>query len=127
MWLAKEVIIYARGLAPDTKVLASQLVRSGTAIGAMITEAQGAESRLDFIHKLKMADKEARETLYWIDLLRNVDRMGDQTKLRSELDEIMKLLNSIICTSRKRESEKSRVKAGELAGSQSNNQQKGDQ
>jgi four helix bundle protein len=107
IWLAKEVVSYCRGLSPDCKVLANQLMRSGTSVGAMITEAQSAESRLDFIHKFKMADKEARETLYWLNILKNVDRSGDQEKLRHALKEIQKLLHCIISASRKQENEKS--------------------
>ncbi|MBT5420871.1 MAG: four helix bundle protein, partial [Candidatus Cloacimonetes bacterium] len=50
-------------------VLSKQLLRSGTAIGALIREAEHAESKADFIHKLAIAQKEANETDYWIDLL----------------------------------------------------------
>ena len=118
------VIEYCELLDASKKyIISKQLLRSATSIGANAMEAQNAESKADFIHKLKMADKEAKETLYWMDLLRNVDRMGDQTKLRSELDEIMKLLNSIICTSRKREKDRSRFRAGDLAGSQNSKPQ----
>ena len=80
--LAREVILFTSDVHPDSKALAFQLARSGCSIGTSITEAQGAESKNDFVHKLKIADKEARETLYWLDLLRNVDRGGDQEKLR---------------------------------------------
>ncbi|MEO6327779.1 MAG: four helix bundle protein [Ginsengibacter sp.] len=50
-------------------VLSKQLVRSGTAVGAMIRESEHAESKPDFIHKLSIALKEANETQYWIELL----------------------------------------------------------
>ena len=61
------VIKYCEVLEQDRKwVIARQLLRSGTSIGANIFEAQNAESRVDFIHKLKIAAKEASETLYWL-------------------------------------------------------------
>lgn len=50
-------------------VLTKQLLRSGTAIGALYREAEHAQSKIDFIHKLSIALKEANETLYWIELL----------------------------------------------------------
>ena len=99
---ARQVILFARDIPADCKALSYQLVRSGTSIGASISEAQGAESKIDFIHKLKIADKEARETEYWLNLLRNVERGGDQTKLREELTEIQRLLNAIISTCKKK-------------------------
>ncbi|MEC4807336.1 MAG: four helix bundle protein [Jaaginema sp. PMC 1079.18] len=52
-----------------SRTLAQQLLRSGTSIGANLREAQSAESKRDFFHKLKIALKEARETEYWLDLL----------------------------------------------------------
>lgn len=50
-------------------IMSKQLLRSGTAIGALVREAEHAESKADFIHKLSIALKETNETLYWIDLL----------------------------------------------------------
>ena len=50
-------------------VLSKQLLRSGTAIGALVRESEQAESKLDFIHKLAIAQKEANETDYWLELL----------------------------------------------------------
>ncbi len=52
-------------------VLSKQILRSGTAIGALIEEADQAESKLDFIHKMSIANKEANETKYWLKLLRD--------------------------------------------------------
>ncbi len=49
--------------------LSKQLLRSGTAIGALIREAEHAESKMDFVHKMAIAQKEANETDYWIELL----------------------------------------------------------
>jgi four helix bundle protein len=86
-------------------ILSNQLVRAGTAIGAMVHEAQSSESRLDFLHKLKIADKEANETRYWITLLERTDP-GFDNEIRKQLMEIRKLLGSIIMTCRKRLNEK---------------------
>lgn len=52
------------------RIIADQLVRSGTSVGANVHEARGAESRADFIHKFKVALKEARETTYWLEVIR---------------------------------------------------------
>lgn len=54
-------------------VMSKQLLRSGTAIGALVKEAEPAESKLDFIHKLNIALKEANETSYWLELLFKTD------------------------------------------------------
>jgi four helix bundle protein len=86
-------------------ILANQFIRSGTAIGAMVHEAQSAESRLDFMHKLKIADKEANETLYWITLLERTEPEFDK-EVRPKLLDIRRLLGSIILTCRKRLNEK---------------------
>ena len=93
---------FAKEIPFDCKAIAYQLVRSGTSIGASITEAQGAESTIDFVHKLKIADKETRETEYWLTLLSNEDKGGDQTKLREDLKEIQRLLNAIISTCKRK-------------------------
>ncbi|WP_338151988.1 four helix bundle protein [Chryseobacterium angstadtii] len=62
-----DIIKYTESLESRRKfVIANQLMKSGTSIGANIFEAQSAESRADFIHKLKIADKEAKETEYWL-------------------------------------------------------------
>ena len=62
--LATSIVELALTVPPSYKVLAHQLIRSGTSIGASIAEAQSAESMTDFMHKMKIADKEANETLY---------------------------------------------------------------
>ncbi|MDZ4758902.1 MAG: four helix bundle protein [Bacteroidota bacterium] len=54
-------------------VMSRQLLRSGTAIGALVRKAQNAESKLDFIHKLAIAQKECDETIYWLDLILATD------------------------------------------------------
>lgn len=81
-------------------VVAKQLLRCATAIGANAVEAQSSESKSDFIHKLKVADKEARETMYWLLLCQQAESYPDHTRLVPLLEEIMKLLNSIIKTAK---------------------------
>jgi four helix bundle protein len=83
-------------------VLSRQVLRSGTAIGAMIEEGIGAESRADFVHKLSMANKECKETHYWIRLLRDSE-MIDTTishSLLRDCEEIGRILASIILTTK---------------------------
>jgi four helix bundle protein len=77
-------------------VVSKQLIRSGTAIGALILEAQSAESRGDFIHKLKVADKEARETWYWLYLCKNSASYPFNEILVSKLSEIQRILGAIL-------------------------------
>lgn len=77
-------------------IIARQLLRSATSIGANVMEAQSAESKADFIHKLKVADKEAFETFYWMILCKESENYDLPQNLLDLLDEIMKLLNSII-------------------------------
>ena len=85
-------------------VLSKQLLRSGTSIGANITEAQDAQSKKDFISKLSISLKEAKETRYWILLLIETDYL-DKTSihvqtLQNELTSIIKLLTSILISTK---------------------------
>jgi four helix bundle protein len=65
-----EIINYCNSLDIKRKfIISNQLLKSGTAIGANVFEAQHSESRLDFIHKMKIALKEANETFYWLTIL----------------------------------------------------------
>jgi four helix bundle protein len=89
-------------LHPSNRIIGNQLVRSGTAIGALVSEAQSAESIIDFVHKLKIADKEANETLYWLCILEK-QMPGFSDRLKEDLIEIKKLLTSIIITCRKKQ------------------------
>lgn len=83
-------------------VLSKQLLRSGTAIGALVREAEQAESKADFIHKMAIALKEANETDYWIELLFQSDYLSqnEYESIHPEIVELCKLLTSIIKTSR---------------------------
>ena len=81
-------------------VLSKQILRSGTSIGANSKEAQNAESKADFIHKLKIAIKEADETEYWLFLCDAHKSYPDCKELLMDLSEILKILNKIISTSK---------------------------
>ena len=83
-------------------VLSKRLLRSGTSIGTNINEAQEAQSKNDFISKLSISLKEARESKYWIELLKETDflTIKEADSLLENLAEILKLLTSIIKTTR---------------------------
>ena len=86
------------------KILGSQILRSGTSIGANIEEAYAAQSRSDFIHKMSLSLKEARETNYWLRILRDsqiVDE-GKITEIINESDEIKRILGKIVVTAKNR-------------------------
>ena len=78
-------------------VLSKQLLRSGTSIGANISEAQYASSRKDFLNKLYIALKESAETLYWLELLYSCDYLSspEYKSLYQDCEELLKLLSSI--------------------------------
>jgi four helix bundle protein len=80
-------------------VIGNQILKSGTSIGANSKEAKNAESKADFIHKLKIAIKEADETEYWLFLCDAHESYPDCKELLSDLSEILKILNKIISTS----------------------------
>lgn len=79
-------------------VMSKQMLRSGTAIGAMMHEAKFAQSRADFINKVSIALKEANETLYWIELLHDSEYLDDMTynSIYQEADEITAILATIV-------------------------------
>jgi four helix bundle protein len=81
-------------------VLSKQLLRSGTSIGANVSEAQQAQSRLDFLSKMNIALKEASETEYWLRLLHKTDFLDDKQaeSMTRDCEEIKKLLHSIVKT-----------------------------
>lgn len=81
-------------------VLSKQLLRSGTSIGANVSEAVHGQSTKDFIHKLSIVRKEANETLYWLNLLNETEYLtGSQsTPLLTDCEELMRILTSIIKT-----------------------------
>ena len=81
--------------------LASQLLRSGTSIGANVSESRNAQSRNDFINKLNIALKESDETAYWLELLYKADVIDKQgfDLIYKDCEELIKLLTCIIKTS----------------------------
>ncbi|HQE34335.1 four helix bundle protein [Flavobacterium alvei] len=83
-------------------VLSKQLLRSGTSVGALVREAEQAESRLDFIHKLAISQKEANESDYWLELLFQSDYLNEiqYQSLKSDIVEINKILASIIISTK---------------------------
>ena|SRR5438552_18505727 len=81
-------------------VIAKQLLRSATSIGANVFEAQNAESKADFIHKMKIAAKESSETLYWLILCERSENYKCDIKFRNDLNDIIKILSKIISSAK---------------------------
>ena len=97
------IIDYCENLESLRKfVLANQLFRSGTSIGANCMEAQNAESKADFIHKMKIAAKEAEETQYWLMLCDYATNYPNCKQLIVKLEEIHKVLGKIVSTSKRK-------------------------
>ncbi len=99
---ALKIIEYCELLEANKKfVIAKQLLKSGTSIGANVHEAQNAESKADFVHKLKIAAKEADETQFWLFLCEKSKNYSFDNMLKSELKSIIKVLSKIISSSKK--------------------------
>ena len=83
-------------------ILSKQMLRSGTSVGANVREADNAESKADFIHKMGIAQKEVDETLYWLELLRETECLTDNefSSIHNDADELLKLIRSIILTAK---------------------------
>ena len=96
---AVRVVKLYKHLSQEKKefVLSKQLLRSGTSIGANVEEAIGGQSRKDFFAKLTIAYKEARESHYWIRLLKDTDFLSDKesVSLLADIEEILKIIGSI--------------------------------
>lgn len=103
---ALEVIKIYKYLYNEKKefVLSKQLLRSGTSIGANINEAVSGQSKRDFVHKLSIALKEARETLYWLKLLTDSGyiELSNFDTLSRSCEEIIRILSSIILTTKEK-------------------------
>lgn len=101
---AVEIVRFSRRLQSDHKefVLSKQLLRSGTSIGANVEEALGGQSGKDFLSKMSIAAKEARETRYWLRLLGESEVLtkAQLVGLLKDCHEIVTVLNSIILTTR---------------------------
>ncbi len=96
--LALEIIKFSELLEKGQKyVIAKQILRAGTSIGANIRESQSSESTLDFIHKLKIADKESCELEYWLELCeQSTQYPNPPQEIKDILLEVRKLLSKII-------------------------------
>ena len=98
-----KIIAYCEKLEADKKyVVARQLLKSGTSIGANSMEAQNPESKADFIHKIKIAAKEADETQYWLTLCSYSDSYPDCNDLLVKLEELNKIIGKILGTANRK-------------------------
>ncbi|HQO32178.1 MAG TPA: four helix bundle protein [Chitinophagales bacterium] len=95
------IIKYCEILEREKKfVIANQLLKAGTSIGANIFEAQHAESKQDFIHKMKIAMKETNETMYWLTLCEKSEQYPEIGTLKEDASSIFKIISKIIATSK---------------------------
>lgn len=96
------IIIYCEKLEQTQRyVISRQLLKSGTSVGANVREAQSPESKADFIHKMKIASKEAHETEYWLILCQKSNGYPDCQNLLNQIQSILKILSKIISTSKR--------------------------
>ncbi len=93
--------LYKVMVANHEFVLSKQLLRSGTSIGANISEALAGQSKKDFIAKVSIASKEARESLYWLELIEysGFAKQYDLTTIKAQNTELIKMLTAIVKTS----------------------------
>ena len=103
---AIDIVMSYKYLVEDKReyIMSKQLLRSGTAVGALIREAQNGESKKDFIHKLWIAQKECAETLYWLDLLQVTDYLEKVRfeRLSNQANILLKMIKSAILTTKER-------------------------
>lgn len=85
-------------------VLYKQVLRSGTAIGALVSEAEHAQSKADFLNKMNIGLKEANETLYWLILLKETNYLLNEEfeSIHADCSELVKMLSSIVKTSKQK-------------------------
>jgi four helix bundle protein len=83
-------------------ILSKQLLRSGTSVGAMVREAEHAESKNDFKHKMAIAQKEVNETIYWLELLKETNYLSSEQfeSINNDAIELIKLITTIIKTTK---------------------------
>jgi four helix bundle protein len=99
---AIKIVKYCNTLYGEKQfIIANQLLRSGTSIGSNIYEAQHAESRLDFIHKINIASKEASETFYWLTICEQLNDFENPIEIINDLNQVSAILGEIIVTSKK--------------------------
>lgn len=95
------VIEYCETLDRNKKyIISKQLLKAGTSIGANSMEAQNAESKADFVHKLKIAAKEAEESQYWLWLCEYSKDYPDCSYLQLKIEEINRVLGKILTTAK---------------------------
>lgn len=98
---ALDIVALSEVLEENKKyVIARQVLKSGTSIGANVREAQNAESKADFIHKMKIALKEADETQYWLDIIQQSKGYPDVTTIKEKVISIDKVLTKIVSSSK---------------------------
>jgi four helix bundle protein len=98
---ALDIMAFAELLRNEKRFsFSDQILRSGCSIGANVKEAQGAESKVDFIHKMKIALKEAEESEFWLELCEFAKEYPKPGKLLLDIQSILKVLNKIIATSK---------------------------
>jgi four helix bundle protein len=101
-----QIIKFFREIEKDNvgRLLGNQLLRSGTSIGANVHEAQGGQSKADFIAKISIAQKEACESAYWLRILleTKLGQSADIRNLRQETDELIRILSSILISAKGR-------------------------
>jgi len=102
---AIEIVKLCKEIDHNHKIwsLTDQLRRSGTSIGAMVREAQYAESKADFIHKMQIGQKETNETIYWLNLINSGEYIEkpEYTRLHDEAEQLLKMTIAILKTSKK--------------------------
>ncbi|TSC55812.1 MAG: hypothetical protein G01um101418_628 [Parcubacteria group bacterium Gr01-1014_18] len=110
-YFAIQIVKLAQQLVAKDKefVLSRQVLRSGTSIGANVEEAQGAQSKRDFVAKMTIAYKEARETLYWIRLLKDSGYLNEKLSVYflNAINEILSIIVTILKTSKKEDRDNS--------------------
>ncbi len=101
------IIEFSEKLEQERKfIIARQLLKSGTSIGANVREAQNGESKADFIHKFKVAAKEVDETGYWLILcMRAKSYPNPDPELLSKLNDILRIISKIISSSKNKNSD----------------------
>jgi four helix bundle protein len=99
---AVRIVKLAKLISADNYIIGKQILRAGTAVGALVCEAEFAQSRADFINKMSIALKEANETFYWIRLLQATDYINEKQydSLSKDIDEIISLLVKSIKTTK---------------------------
>lgn len=99
----KIIDLYKQMIANNEYVMSKQLLRSGTSIGANIEEASAAQSKKDFVNKMAISSKEAHETKYWLRLIRESQIVNCDIEIYiKEINEIIKILTSIVKTSKEK-------------------------